>query len=115
LFDSQSTTQLEFRFQTLDEIDPSRRQFLDLKLVAHHDALGAGHDRTFKMARVLPVRLVAATSMVANRAPSATFPVPSTFFRRWSVERLAVQRRAPQATVRCNGMLGGGHPTRQGS
>jgi hypothetical protein len=108
LFDSQSTTQLEFHFQTLDEIAPPRRRVLDLKLVAHHDALDVGADQTFMKARAPPVRSLAATTTVADREPSTTFPVPSTTFRRRSVERLAVKLRAgaagdrPSASTACS-------------
>jgi hypothetical protein len=94
LFDSRATSLLQFRFQTLDEIARPRRRVLDHNLVAHHDALEVGADPTFMMARVPPVRLLAATMTVADRAPSTTFPVPSTSFRRRSVERFAVKLRA---------------------
>jgi len=56
MFDGGATCLLRFRLQTLDEIEPPRRWVLDHNLDAHHDTLDASHDRTFKMARVPPVR-----------------------------------------------------------
>ena len=42
-------------------------------------------------------------------SPLADLPaqVPNPIRLWWSAERFAVQRRAPKATVRCNGLLGG--------